>query len=57
LITGGGFNDEKSVVTAVEAGASIVVQGTYIEKHAQKDGGEELARIVKGLKAAGAKRV
>ncbi|MHA2177323.1 MAG: phosphoglycerol geranylgeranyltransferase [Candidatus Thorarchaeota archaeon] len=57
LITGGGFNDEKSVVTAVEAGASIVVQGTYLEKHIQKDGGEGLSKIVKGLKKAGAKRV
>ncbi len=57
VITGGGFNDEKSVVTAIEAGASIVVQGTYLEKHVQKDGGEGLAKIVKGLKKAGAKRV
>jgi phosphoglycerol geranylgeranyltransferase len=57
LITGGGFNDEKSVVTAVEAGASIVVQGTYLEKHVQKDGGEGLTKIIKGLKKAGAKRV
>ena len=57
LITGGGFNDEKSVVTAVESGASIVVQGTYLEKHVQKDGGAELAKIIKGLKEAGAKRV
>ena len=57
LITGGGFNDEKSVVTAVEAGASIVVQGTYLERHVRNDGGEGLAKIVKGLKKAGAKRV
>ena len=57
VITGGGFNDAKSVVTAVEAGASIVVQGTYLEKHVQSDGGKELAKIVKALKEAGAKRV
>jgi phosphoglycerol geranylgeranyltransferase len=57
VITGGGFNDEKSVVGAVDAGASIVVQGTYLEKHVQKDDGQELAKIVKGLKKAGAKRV
>ena len=44
-------------MTAVEAGASIVVQGTYLEKHARNDGGEGLAKIVKGLKKAGAKRV
>ncbi len=57
VITGGGFNDEKSVVAAIEAGASIVVQGTYLEKHVQGDQGAELARIIKGLKKAGAKRV
>jgi phosphoglycerol geranylgeranyltransferase len=57
VITGGGFNNKKSVVTAVNAGASIVVQGTYIEKQVQKDNGAGLAKIVKGLKEAGAKRV
>jgi len=57
LITGGGFNDAKSVVSAVEAGASIVVQGTYLEKHVQSDNGAELTLIVKALKEAGAKRI
>jgi len=57
VITGGGFNDKESVVNAVNAGASIVVQGTYIEKQVQKDNGEGLMKIVKGLKEAGAKRV
>ncbi len=57
VITGGGFNDMESVVTAVKAGASIVVQGTYIEKNVQKDKGEGLKKIVQGLKEAGAKRV
>ena len=57
VITGGGFNDAKSVVSAVDAGASIVVQGTYIEKQVQKDKGKGLAVIIKALKEAGAKRV
>ncbi len=57
LITGGGFNDANSVVSAVEAGASIVVQGTYLEKRVQSDSGAELTLIVKALKEAGAKRV
>ncbi len=57
VITGGGFNDAKSVVSAVEAGASIVVQGTYIEKQVQKDKGKGLEVIIKALKEAGAKRV
>jgi phosphoglycerol geranylgeranyltransferase len=57
LITGGGFNDAKSVRTAVESGASIVVQGTYLEKHLLSDDGKGLSEIVKVLKEAGAKRV
>ncbi|MHA1137021.1 MAG: geranylgeranylglyceryl/heptaprenylglyceryl phosphate synthase [Candidatus Thorarchaeota archaeon] len=57
VITGGGFNDKESVVNAVNAGASIVVQGTYIEKQVQQDNGEGLKKIVQGLKEAGAKRV
>ncbi|TFF84741.1 geranylgeranylglyceryl/heptaprenylglyceryl phosphate synthase [Candidatus Thorarchaeota archaeon] len=57
VITGGGFNDAESVRGAVEAGASIVVQGTYIEKNVQKDKGKGLAEIVRALKEAGAKRV
>jgi len=57
VITGGGFNDKESVVTAVNAGASIVVQGTYIEKQVLKDNGAGLEKIVKALKEAGAKRV
>jgi phosphoglycerol geranylgeranyltransferase len=57
IITGGGFNDAESVVKAVEAGASIVVQGTYLEKHAQNDKGAGLKKIVKALKDAGAKKL
>jgi phosphoglycerol geranylgeranyltransferase len=57
IITGGGFNDAESVVRAVEAGASIVVQGTYIEKYAQDDKGAGLKKIVKALKDAGAKKI
>jgi len=57
IITGGGFNDKASVVNAVNAGASIVVQGTYIEKQVQHDKGKGLKEIIQGLKEAGAKRV
>jgi len=57
VITGGGFNDAVSVVRAVEAGASIVVQGTYVENSVQKDGGAGLAKIIEALKKAGSKRV
>ena len=57
VITGGGFNDVKSVVGAVEAGASIVVQGTYLEKTLPKDKGAGLKEIIKALKAAGRKKI
>ena len=57
LIVGGGFNDAKSVTNAVKAGASIVVQGTYLEKNILDDKGAGLKKIVKALKEAGAKRV
>ncbi len=57
IIAGGGFNDAESVVRGVEAGASIVVQGTYLEKNIQKDKGAGLKKIIKALKDAGSKRV
>jgi len=57
LIVGGGFNDAKSVTNAINAGASIVVQGTYLEKNILEDKGAGLKNIVKALKKAGAKRV
>jgi len=57
IIAGGGFNDAESVVRGVEAGASIVVQGTYLEKNVHKDKGAGLKKIVKALKDAGSKRV
>ena len=57
VITGGGFNTVEDVVRGIEAGASIVVQGTYVEKYAVEDKGAGLKKRVEGLKAAGAKRV
>jgi len=57
VVAGGGFNDEISVVKGVEAGASIIVQGTYLEEHLLKDKGEGLKKIVRALKTAGSKRV
>ena len=57
VITGGGFNTVEDVVRGVEAGASIVVQGTYVEKYALADKGKGLKKRIDGLKATGAKRV
>ncbi|MGD2072967.1 MAG: geranylgeranylglyceryl/heptaprenylglyceryl phosphate synthase [Candidatus Thorarchaeota archaeon] len=56
IITGGGFNDTNSVVGAIQAGASIVVQGTYLEKHIKKDNGDGLRKIIRALKKAGSER-
>ncbi|MHA1481169.1 MAG: geranylgeranylglyceryl/heptaprenylglyceryl phosphate synthase [Candidatus Thorarchaeota archaeon] len=57
VIAGGGFNTADDVVKGVESGASIVVQGTYIETQIQADKGEELKKIIKALKSAGSKRI
>ncbi len=57
VITGGGFNTAEDVVRGVDEGASIVVQGTYLEEHVLKDQGKGLERIVKALKKAGKKRI
>ncbi|MHA1577120.1 MAG: geranylgeranylglyceryl/heptaprenylglyceryl phosphate synthase, partial [Candidatus Thorarchaeota archaeon] len=57
VIAGGGFNTADDVIKGVESGASIVVQGTYIEKQVQADKGEELKKIIKALKSAGSKRI
>ncbi len=57
VITGGGFNDPVAVAGAIDSGASIVVQGTYIEEQVPKDDGKGLTEIIKALKDAGSKRV
>jgi phosphoglycerol geranylgeranyltransferase len=57
IITGGGCNDEESAVRLVEAGASIIVQGTYIEENCPEDGGEGLSTIIDALKGAASDRV
>jgi len=57
VIAGGGFNTADDVVKGVESGASIVVQGTYIEKQVQADKGGELKKIIKALKSAGSNRI
>ncbi len=57
VITGGGFNTADDVVRGVKSGASIIVQGTYLEDHVEDDMGDGLKKIIRALKAAGAKRV
>ncbi|MHA1881816.1 MAG: geranylgeranylglyceryl/heptaprenylglyceryl phosphate synthase [Candidatus Thorarchaeota archaeon] len=57
IITGGGFNTADDVIRGVKSGASIVVQGTYLEDHVRNDKGAGLEKIIKALKTAGAERV
>ncbi len=52
VIVGGGINTAADAKKAVEAGASVIVQGTFIEKTVLKDGGASLKEIIKAVKSA-----
>jgi len=52
LIVGGGINTEEDARQIAKAGASAIVQGTYIEKECAKDGGAGLKRIITAAKQA-----
>jgi len=56
LFVGGGINSEADAVKFAKAGASSVVQGTYIEKRLVRDKGEGLKRIIKAVKTAAINR-
>ncbi len=52
LIVGGGIYSEEEATQIAKAGASAIVQGTYIEKECARDGGAGLKRIIMALKQA-----
>ncbi len=52
LVVGGGINTEEDAIQIATAGASAIVQGTYIEKECAKDGGAGLKRIIAAAKQA-----
>ncbi|OLS12968.1 MAG: geranylgeranylglyceryl phosphate synthase [Promethearchaeota archaeon CR_4] len=52
LIVGGGITTEEEARQIAKAGASAIVQGTYIEKECAKDGGAGLKRIIAAAKQA-----
>ncbi len=52
LIVGGGINSEEDAKQIAKAGASAIVQGTYIEKECAKDNGAGLKRIIAAAKQA-----
>ncbi len=53
LITGGGIENKEDARAFVEAGADIVVMGTFIEKNILKDNGASLKPIIDEIKDAG----
>lgn len=52
LIVGGGIYSEEDAIQIAKAGASAIVQGTYIERECTKDGGAGLKRIIEAAKQA-----
>lgn len=53
IIVGGGINTPEVAMELAKAGASIVVQGTFVEKSILSDGGEQLKKIIQNLKSMG----
>jgi phosphoglycerol geranylgeranyltransferase len=53
IIAGGGVENEKVARSFVEAGADIIVMGTFIENHIIKDNGASLKLIINEIKEAG----
>ncbi|MFW9818003.1 MAG: geranylgeranylglyceryl/heptaprenylglyceryl phosphate synthase, partial [Candidatus Thorarchaeota archaeon] len=52
-IAGGGVENKEDAKAFVEAGADIIVMGTYIENHALKDNGNSLKAIIDEIKNTG----
>ncbi|MHA1278901.1 MAG: geranylgeranylglyceryl/heptaprenylglyceryl phosphate synthase [Candidatus Helarchaeota archaeon] len=50
LLVGGGINSKAQAIAFVEAGAKIIVQGTYLERVVPKDKGADLTEIIKAIK-------
>lgn len=52
ITVGGGINTISEAVSAVKAGASMIVQGTFVENTVLKDKGEMLGEIIRAIKKA-----
>jgi phosphoglycerol geranylgeranyltransferase len=50
IIAGGGVQSREEAITLVEAGASIVVMGTFLENHILTDKGASLKEIIDAMK-------
>lgn len=53
IITGGGVDNKEDAKNFVEAGADIIVMGTFIENHILKDNGNSLKEIIDEIKNTG----
>ncbi len=56
IIAGGGISTKEDARMLVEAGADIIVMGTFIEKNILKDSGSSLKPIIREIKAAGERK-
>ena len=50
IITGGGIETPEQALKVKEAGANMIVQGTFIERTVLKDKGAKLREIIKKIK-------
>lgn len=53
IIAGGGVDNKEDARSFVEAGADIIVMGTFIENHILKDNGNSLKEIIDEIKNTG----
>lgn len=53
IIAGGGVDNKEDARAFIEAGANIIVMGTYIENNIMKDNGSSLKEIIDEIKDAG----
>ena len=53
IIAGGGVDSKENARAFVEAGADIIVMGTYLENHVLKDNGTSLKEIIDEIKNTG----
>ena len=53
VIVGGGVSNKEDARSFVEAGADVVVMGTFLENNLLKDNGTSLKGIIEEIKNAG----
>ena len=57
VIVGGGINDATEARKKIQAGADIIVQGTFLETHLLKDEGASLRPIIDAIHEEGTKKI